>query len=50
MVIMTTEIKKEYYSLIVNGKRHGLYKEWYDNGQLKIECTFDQGKHHGLYK
>ena len=34
----------------VNGKRHGEYKEWHKNGQLRTHCFFHHGKIHGEYK
>lgn len=32
------------------GQIHGVMKEWYDNGQLSREVSYDQGKLHGLLK
>ncbi len=31
------------------GANHGLYREWYDNGKLKIQCNFKEGKLHGRF-
>lgn len=32
------------------GKQHGLYQRWYDNGVLKEESKYYEGKHQGIYK
>jgi antitoxin component YwqK of YwqJK toxin-antitoxin module len=37
-----------YYELPVNYT--GLYKEWYDNGQLEIECAYKNGILNGTYQ
>ena len=34
--------------VFVNGKAEGLYKEWYENGQLKRERNYVNGKEEGL--
>ena len=36
--------KTEGYEYYQDGKRHGDYKEFYDNGQPKIEADFGEGK------
>jgi antitoxin component YwqK of YwqJK toxin-antitoxin module len=47
---------KEYYCHhrksddSVEHRRHGLYKEWYENGQLAMEATYDNGVYNGPYK
>jgi antitoxin component YwqK of YwqJK toxin-antitoxin module len=35
---------------LVNGKLHGEFKRWFDNGQLNIHYTFKKGELHGEYK
>ena len=32
------------------GKVNGLYREWYENGQLERECTYKDDKKAGLYR
>ena len=32
------------------GKPDGSYKEFYENGNLKVEGNFKEGKQHGSYK
>ena len=32
----------------LNGLRHGLCKEWYDNGQLRVHANYLNGFRHGL--
>ena len=32
----------------VNGKMHGVMKEWWDNGQQSAETNFENGQRHGL--
>lgn len=39
------------YSNIHKGNRkNGLYEEWYENGQIKERCNYENGKKHGLYE
>ena len=33
-----------------NGNRNGPWKGYYDNGQIRYEGTFDDGKEIGLFK
>ena len=33
-----------------NGKLHGEYKWWYDNGTLATHCYYEHGERHGEYK
>ena len=33
-----------------NGKHHGVYKKYYDNGNLRYEGSFDHGKEIGVFK
>jgi len=33
-----------------DGKRDGVFKRYYKNGQLKSECNWKDGKEHGLCK
>lgn len=30
----------------LDGKRHGLYRSWYDNGQLRHECNYVNSERH----
>ncbi len=32
----------------LQGKKHGIYKKWFENGRLSFEAQFSQGKQHGL--
>ena len=32
------------------GKRHGLYQTWYENGQQKEKSKYKNGQRHGLYE
>lgn len=32
----------------LDGKMHGVMKEWWDNGQQSAETNFDHGQRHGL--
>jgi len=32
----------------IDGKKEGLFQWWYDNGQLKQECTYVDGKLDGV--
>ena len=34
----------------VEGKREGLVKDWYENGQLYAESTWENGELDGLYR
>jgi antitoxin component YwqK of YwqJK toxin-antitoxin module len=40
--------KREF--TIVNGKLHGEYKEWWENGQPCVHCTYKEGKLEGERK
>ena len=33
-----------------NGKKHGEYKSWWENGTLSVHCHYKNGKLHGEYK
>jgi len=46
--LYTTHIKNEYFEN--NGKKEGIYKEWFYNGTLKIECNYINGMKNGFYK
>jgi antitoxin component YwqK of YwqJK toxin-antitoxin module len=43
-----TKLKEEYFE--VNGKKEGMYKSYYFNGQLWIICNYIDGKINGEYK
>ncbi|GJM34178.1 MAG: hypothetical protein DHS20C18_31790 [Saprospiraceae bacterium] len=34
----------------LNGKKHGLYKKWFEHGALSFESHYSAGKQHGLTK
>ena len=40
----------EHYFLDENGKRHGEYKGWWENGTLWRHCYYEHGKLYGEYK
>ena len=33
-----------------NGKNHGLWERYYENGQLDYKCTYVNGKKYGLWE
>ena len=33
-----------------DGKKHGLSRDWYSDGQLMMEYTYKDGKVHGLWR
>ena len=41
------EDKKMWEVQVKNGKYHGFYKEWYDNGNLKLKQAYNKNKRHG---
>ena len=43
-----TKLKKEYF--INAGKKEGIYKSYYKNGQLKYEVNYIDGKKNGIEK
>ena len=46
------ELKRRtnYQSKDDGGKKHGLNRTWWDNGQLMSEMTYKNGKEHGLIR
>ena len=34
----------------INGKKDGIHKKWYEDGQLEIEINFKDGKWDGIFK
>ena len=42
--------RTNYQSKSEGGKRHGLSRDWHDNGQLGTETTHKDGKEHGLFR
>ena len=42
------KLREEYYE--IDGKKEGVYKSYYDNGQLKEICNYIDGKRNGKYK
>ena len=43
-----TKLKEEYF--INAGKKEGIYKEYYENGQLCVEVNYINGTMNGIYK
>ena len=43
-----TELKSEVF--MMNGKREGIYKSYWSNGQLYEEVNYIDGKRNGIYK
>jgi antitoxin component YwqK of YwqJK toxin-antitoxin module len=39
---------KKVWTELPNGKKHGLFRGWYSNGQLWHELPYQQGQPHGL--
>ena len=51
MSLLTGEIKDNIYKgLFVNGKREGLHRWWYKNGQLEAEGNFVNANQDGLWR
>ena len=40
-----TKLREEYYE--INGKKEGLYKKYYYNGQLEVICNYTDDKING---
>jgi len=43
-----TRLESEVF--IHNGKKEGVYKRYYENGQVAIEINYINGKMNGIYK
>jgi len=43
-----TKLNEEYF--IHNNKKEGIYKSYYENGQLKVEVNYIDGLRHGIFK
>ena len=43
-----TILKEEYFQL--NGKKNGIYREYYSNGQIKIEVNYIDDEKNGIKK
>jgi hypothetical protein len=41
-------IKEEYQCDYRTNRKQGIYKEWYDNGQIEYSATFRNGKRNGV--
>ena len=41
--------KKTSLGILQNGKKEGLWTDWYKNGQKKVEGTWKDGKREGVY-
>ena len=48
----TKEIKRENFINLYdeNGKKHGLWEYYHDNGQLSSKVNYENGKQHGLWE
>ena len=42
------KIKEEYH--VVNGKKEGVYKSMYENGNIEIKCNYKNGKKEGVWE
>lgn len=38
------------YTINSNGEKHGLYEEWWENGQLAMRVNYVNGEYNGLYQ
>jgi antitoxin component YwqK of YwqJK toxin-antitoxin module len=56
---MKTKVKETYYKngqlheryeVDEKGVKHGLYESWFENGQLRTKCTYQNDKKNGLYE
>jgi antitoxin component YwqK of YwqJK toxin-antitoxin module len=43
-------VEDYFYFMYRDGKRHGLWEEWYRDGTLESRCMYKNGKLHGPYK
>ena len=43
-----TKLKSEVF--MMNGKKEGVYKSYYENGQLEYEVNYIDDKKNGIYK
>ncbi len=43
-----TKLKEEYYE--IDGKKEGVYKSYFENGNIDIICNYIDGKLNGEYK
>jgi antitoxin component YwqK of YwqJK toxin-antitoxin module len=43
-----TKLHEEYFE--VNGKKEGIYKQYWKNGNLKEICNYINGEMNGIYK
>ena len=43
-----TKLKEEYYE--VNKRKEGIYKSYFENGNIDIICNYINGKKNGEYK
>ena len=43
-----TKVRVEYFKM--NGKKEGIYKSYWNNGQLWEEVNYIDGKMNGIYK
>jgi MORN repeat variant len=33
-----------------HGQKHGLFKRWYDNGQIRYDHNYFNGEYHGIFR
>jgi antitoxin component YwqK of YwqJK toxin-antitoxin module len=50
MSLKEIKTKTKHYFEDEFGNKHGEYKWWYENGQLRVHCFFVDDKVHGEYK
>ena len=43
-----TELKEEYF--VHNNKKEGIYKSYWNNGQLSVEVNYIDDKRNGIFK
>ncbi len=43
-----TNVKEEYFTM--NGKKEGIYKSYYNDGQLRAEVNYIDGLQQGIFK
>jgi len=49
-IIIRVEKPKIIYHILPNGKKHGEYKMWFDNGNLYRQCFYKDDKLEGEFK
>ena len=49
-IVWQVGAQTEYNKFDANGKRHGLWKKYYDNNRIRYKGTFEHGKEVGTFK